>query len=99
MGKVLISLRFDTERLAELDKLADVYTNGNRTELLQRLVRQMYFLEPLALYGKYRTPGFGVNGRDRERFVDAWNVWMCNINSDFVYTCRPRYHRPIDYDE
>lgn len=80
MAKVLVSFRFDEDRLKELEELANVYTNGNRTVLLSRLVRQMYFLESLAKYGRYRS-GFGVCRSDRERFKDAWNVWMCNISS------------------
>lgn len=80
MSKVLVSFRFDEDCLRELTELSFVYTNGNRTDLLERLVRQMYFLEPLAKFGRYRS-GFGVCGSYRQRFKDAWNVWMCNINS------------------
>lgn len=80
MSKVLVSFRIEQDRLNELTELSSVYTNGNRTELLERLVRQMYFLEPLAKYGRYRSC-FGVSGPDHKRFKDAWNVWMFNINS------------------
>lgn len=86
MSKQLVSFRFSDDSISELDYLASVYTNGNRTLLISKLIRQMYFLEPLALKGKYRTPGFGVSGPARDQFITAWNIWMCNINNDFVYT-------------
>ena len=80
MAKKIISFRMNPDRIEELRELADVYTDGNATELIERLIRRMYFLEPLALRGKYRTPGFGVTGKDRERIKSAWDTWInCNI--------------------
>lgn len=76
MGKKLVSFRMNEDRIEELRELADVYTNGNATELIEKLIRRMYFLEPLALTGKYRTPGFGVAGKDRERIRSAWDTFI-----------------------
>lgn len=82
MAKKLVSFRFDEDRLEELQELAAVYTNGNSTKLIENLIRRMYFLEPLALQGKYRTPGFGVAGKDRERIKSAWDTWVnCNVRT------------------
>lgn len=75
MGRKLTSFRFDSDRLEELQELANVYTNGNATRLLENLIRRMYFLEPLALRGKYRTPGFGITGKEQQRFKEAWEIW------------------------
>lgn len=79
MAKKLVSFRLDEDRLEELQELASVYTKGNSTKLIEALIRQMYFMEPLALRGKYRTPGFGVTGQQQQRFKDAWDIWMTNI--------------------
>lgn len=79
MAKKLMSFRLEQDRIEELQELADVYTKGNCTKLIEALVRQMYFLEPLALRGKYRTPGFGITGEQQKRFKDAWDIWMTNI--------------------
>ena len=79
MAKKLVSFRFDEDRIEELQELANVYTKGNSTKLIEALIRQMYFMEPLALRGKYRTPGFGVTGQQQKRFKDAWDIWMTNI--------------------
>ena len=76
MSKKLVSFRLDQNTLAELQDLANVYTNGNCTKLIERLIRRMYFLEPLALEGKYRTPGFGVGSDYQKRFKDAWDIWI-----------------------
>lgn len=76
MAKKLISFRMEEHRIEELRELADVYTNGNATELIEQLVRRMYFLEPLALRGKYRTPGFGIAGEDRRRIKEGWELWV-----------------------
>jgi hypothetical protein len=76
MAKRLISFRMEENRIEELRELADVYTNGNATELVEYLIRRMYFLEPLALSGKYRTSGFGVAGETRRMFQSAWNIWI-----------------------
>lgn len=76
MAKKLVSFRMNTDRIEELRELADVYTDGNATELIERLIRRMYFLEPLALRGKYRTQGFSVTGKDRERIKSAWDTWV-----------------------
>lgn len=78
MAKKLVSFRLEEDRLEELKELAGVYTNGNSTELIEDLIRRMYFLEPLALKGKYRTPGFGVCGKDWQRIKDAWDTWVTN---------------------
>lgn len=97
MAKKLISLRVDEDRLEELKELANVYTNGNATQLIELLIRRMYFLEPLALEGKYRTPGFGVDRPARERFYEAWDIWINQAigfekqnqpkcNKQYVYT-------------
>ena len=97
MAKKLVSFRMDEDRIAELRELADVYTNGNATDLIETLIRRMYFLEPLALTGKYRTPGFGIAGQDRERIKSAWDTWInqnpginkpetAQCNKKFVYT-------------
>lgn len=86
MAKKLISLRMNQDRIDELRELADVYTNGNATELIESLIRRMYFLEPLALRGKYRTPGFGITGRQQEEFKSAWDIWITNhISTKEVY--------------
>lgn len=79
MAKVLVSFRFKEDRIRELDYLASVYTHGNRTVLLERLIRRMWWLEPLALHGKYRIPGFGVGGPDRERIKLAWDVFTSQV--------------------
>lgn len=79
MAKKLVSFRLEQDRIEELQELADVYTKENCTKLIEALVRQMYFMEPLALRGKYRTPGFGVTGEQQRRFKDAWDIWMTNI--------------------
>ena len=76
MAKKLVSFRFEEDRLAELKELADVYTKGNCTTLIEDLVRRMYFLEPLALKGEYRTPGFGIAGKERQRIKEAWDTWV-----------------------
>lgn len=76
MAKKLISFRMEEHRIEELRELADVYTNGNATELIEQLIRRMYFLEPLALRGKYRTPGFGIAGEDRKRIKEGWELWV-----------------------
>lgn len=76
MAKKLVSFRMEENRITELRELSDVYTNGNATTLVESLIRRMYFLEPLALTGKYRTPGFGITGKDRERIKTAWEVWI-----------------------
>ena len=78
MAKKLISFRMDEDRTQELRELANVYTKGNCTELIENLIRRMYFLEPLALHGKYRTPGFGIAGQERQRIKDAWDIWVTN---------------------
>lgn len=78
MAKKLVSFRLDEDRLEELQELANVYTKGNCTKLIEDLIRRMYFLEPLALRGKYRTPGFGVTGKDWQRIKEAWDVWVTN---------------------
>lgn len=78
MAKKLISFRFDEDRIEELKELADVYTNGNTTRLLEHLIRRMYFLEPLALQGKYRTKGFGINLSERQHIKEAWDIWVGN---------------------
>lgn len=79
MAKKLVSFRFDEDRIEELQELANVYTKGNSTKLIEALIRQMYFMEPLALRGKYRTPGFGVTGQQQKQFKEAWDIWMANI--------------------
>lgn len=76
MSKKLVSFRLDQDRLLELQDLANVYTNGNCTKLIEYLIGRMYFLEPLALKGIYRTPGFGVNLSDQKRFKAAWDIWF-----------------------
>lgn len=76
MAKKLVSFRLDEDRLEELQELASVYTKGNCTQLIEDLIRRMYFLEPLALQGKYRTPGFGIAGKDRQHIKDAWDTWV-----------------------
>lgn len=78
MAKKLVSFRMNEDRIEELRELANVYTNSNATELIERLIRRMYFLEPLALKGKYRTPGFGVSQNDQKRFKEAWDIWVNN---------------------
>lgn len=83
MSKVLVSFRFDEERLKELDYLASVYTHGNRTLFLERLVRRVWWLEPLAYYGKYRLKGFGINRLDRDRFLDAWKIFLCEVADNY----------------
>lgn len=82
MTKKLVSFRFEAERLEELRELANVYTNGNATDLLEGLIRRMYFLEPLAMTGKYRTKGFGVNRTYQEKIKEAWDLWMDFIVKD-----------------
>lgn len=79
MAKVLVSFRFDEERIKELDYLASVYTHGNRTVLLERMIRRYWWLEPLALKGKYRTPGFGVNIVDKQRIKSAWDIFTSQV--------------------
>lgn len=83
MAKKLISFRMEEDRIEELRELANVYTKGNATQLIEFLIRRMYFLEPLALRGKYRTPGFGIAGQERERIKSAWDTWLnsCYIES------------------
>lgn len=84
MAKKLVSFRLEEDRIAELQELANVYTKGNSTKLIEALIRRMYFLEPLALSGKYRTPGFGVAGQMQKRFKDAWDIWVtdsCSYDS------------------
>lgn len=81
MSKKLVSFRLDEDRLSELQELADVYTKGNCTRLIEGLIRRMYFLEPLALRGRYRS-GFGCSGKDQSRFFDAWDIWV-NSSSSF----------------
>lgn len=76
MAKKLVSFRLEEDRIKELQELANVYTNGNSTRLIEALVRRMYFLEPLALQGEYRTPGFGVDKSAQKRFKDAWDIWV-----------------------
>lgn len=76
MAKKLVSFRMEEHRIEELRELANVYTNGNATDLIENLIRRMYFLEPLALRGKYRTPGFGITGETRQRIKSAWDIWI-----------------------
>lgn len=76
MAKKLVSFRMEEHRIEELRELANVYTNGNATDLVEYLISRMYFLEPLALRGKYRTPGFGITGDTRKMFQSAWNIWI-----------------------
>lgn len=93
MAKTLVSFRMNDDRIAELRELADVYTNGNATALVESLIRRMYFLEPLALSGKYRTPGFGVSGSDRECIKSAWDVWVnnsCGLNRQDAPKCNTK---------
>lgn len=80
MAKILVSFRIDEERIKELDYLASVYTHGNRTLFLERVIRRFWWLEPLALHGKYRTKGFGVNRLDHERFKAAWNIFITQVS-------------------
>lgn len=94
MAKKLISLRLNEDRLKELRELANVYTNGNTTQLIETLIRRMYFLEPLALEGKYRDPGFGVNKTEQEKFYDAWDIWInqaFSFNKPNKVNCDKRY--------
>lgn len=79
MSKVLVSFRFDEDCIKELDYLASVYTHGNRTVFLERAISRYWWLESLALHGKYRTSGFGVNRSDRERFKSAWDLFICQV--------------------
>ena len=79
MSKKLISFRLEEDRIEELRELANVYTNGNATDLVEFLIRRMYYLEPLALRGKYREKGFGVAGKDRERIKSAWDTWLNSV--------------------
>ena len=79
MAKKLVSFRLEQDRLEELQELASVYTNGNCTKLIENLVRRMYWLEPLALQGKYRTKGFGIAGQERQRIKDAWEIWTTQV--------------------
>ena len=79
MAKKLVSFRLEQDRLEELQELASVYTNGNCTKLIENLVRRMYWLEPLALQGKYRTKGFGIAGQERQRIQDAWEIWTTQV--------------------
>lgn len=78
-NKVLVSFRFDSDTLAALDYLASVYTHGNKTVFLERVVRRYWWLEPLALFGKYRTPGFGISLSDRVRFKSAWDIFTSQV--------------------
>lgn len=81
MAKKLVSFRFEESRLEELRELADVYTNGNATHLLEGLIRRMYFLEPLAMQGKYRSIG-SVTKTYQERIRQSWDIWMTFIERD-----------------
>lgn len=78
--KKLVSFRLDPDRLEELQELASVYTQGNSTALLEALIRRMYFLEPLALHGVYRS-GFGISRSEQRRFAEAWDIWVTNSAS------------------
>lgn len=93
MAKKLVSFRMEEHRIEELRELANVYTNGNATDLIEHLIRRMYFLEPLALLGKYRTPGFGITGEDRKRIKSAWDVWI----NESIMPAKPKIKTPIVY--
>lgn len=79
MAKKLISFRMEEDRIEELKELAGVYTKGNATKLVEFFIRRMYYLEPLALRGKYREKGFGIAGKDKEMIKSAWDVWMNSV--------------------
>lgn len=95
MAKKLVSFRFNTDRLEELQELANVYTSGNATKLLENLIRRMYFLEPLALRGKYRTQGFGINLSEQKRFKDAWDLWTTQVIDPETETGEAKANIPV----
>lgn len=69
-GKKLFSFRLKYSVQDSLEALSEKYCDGNNTELIERLLTQIWFLDYISENGKYPS-GLGIDKQSHQKIKEA----------------------------